>query len=135
MENFFLYEEYLVEVPMWICHYSLPQESSEEETLGKFIKISEETRRGRYTYFSQIYVNMNVSNPFPKDIFLSFQYYEWIQTLEYEHNPFRCRKCLEYMHLYRDIPWVLASKLSIQNPIFFRMVSWSSIFFIKNPEN
>jgi len=27
---------------------------------------------------------------------------EWVQTMDYEHIPFRCRKCHEHGHLFRD---------------------------------
>lgn len=29
---------------------------------------------------------------------------EWVQSLDYEHIPFRCRKCNEYGHLFRHCP-------------------------------
>jgi hypothetical protein len=29
---------------------------------------------------------------------------EWIQSVDYEHVPFRCRKCHEHGHLFRDFP-------------------------------
>jgi len=30
--------------------------------------------------------------------------FEWIQPLDYEHIPFRCWKCHEHGHLFRDCP-------------------------------
>lgn len=35
---------------------------------------------------------------------LSHDDYEWIQPLDYEHVPFRCRKCHALGHLFRDFP-------------------------------
>jgi len=35
---------------------------------------------------------------------LSHDDYEWIQPLDYEHVPFRCRKCHAHEHLFRDCP-------------------------------
>lgn len=29
---------------------------------------------------------------------------EWVQAIDYEHIPFRCRKCHEHGHLFRDYP-------------------------------
>ena len=29
---------------------------------------------------------------------------EWVQTMDYEHIPFRCRKFHEHRHLIRDYP-------------------------------
>jgi hypothetical protein len=35
---------------------------------------------------------------------LDYQDEEWAQTLDYEHIPFRCRKCHEHDHLFREFP-------------------------------
>lgn len=36
--------------------------------------------------------------------------YEWVQTIDYEHIPFRCRRCHEHGHLFRDCPLNLQPK-------------------------
>jgi len=46
---------------------------------------------------------------------LSHRDYEWIQPLDYEHVPFRCRKCHAIGHLFRDCP--LNSKANAPAPL------------------
>jgi hypothetical protein len=47
---------------------------------------------------------MNISRALPGSLTLEFQDEEWVQTIDYEHIPFRCRKCHEHGHLFRDCP-------------------------------
>jgi hypothetical protein len=42
---------------------------------------------------------VNLSLPFPKFIVLEYQDKEWIQTINYEHVPFRCKQCHAHGHL------------------------------------
>jgi hypothetical protein len=45
---------------------------------------------------------MNVANALPESITIIFQDEEWVQTLDYEHIPFRHCKCHEHGHLFHD---------------------------------
>jgi hypothetical protein len=47
---------------------------------------------------------MNVSDMILESICLSYQDTEWIQTIDYEHIPFRCHKFHEHKHLFRTTP-------------------------------
>ena len=38
------------------------------------------------------------------EIILEVFYENWVQAVDYEHVPFRCRKCHERGHLFRDFP-------------------------------
>jgi hypothetical protein len=40
----------------------------------------------------------------PESITISFQDNDWVQPIDYEHIPFRCRKCHEHGHLFWDFP-------------------------------
>jgi len=98
--------------PFWIRMYSLPAEYWKEETLrdignnlGTFIKASEETKTRRYTSYARIYVQMHLTKDLADSVSLFHDDFEWIQTLDYEHIPFRCRKCHEHGHLFRDCPF------------------------------
>jgi hypothetical protein len=99
--------------PVWIRMYSLPQEFWLEEilmgignTLGHYVKASEATRQRKYTSYARICVYMNISKAIPGAITLEYQDEDWVQTLDYEHIPFRCRRCHEHGHLFRDCPLV-----------------------------
>jgi hypothetical protein len=72
--------------------------------LGSFVKIVEATARGRYTSFARICVYMNIFEPLPEMIELEYAGKVWQQLLDYEHIPFRCRRCHEYGHLNKSFP-------------------------------
>jgi hypothetical protein len=45
---------------------------------------------------------MDVSGALPEAIILEFRDEEWIQNIDYEKIPFRCRRCHEHGHLIRE---------------------------------
>lgn len=73
-------------------------------TIGSFVKIAETTKRGRYTSYARICVYMNIADPILDIVELEYHEEVWQQTLDYEHIPFRCRRCHEYGHLYKECP-------------------------------
>ena len=70
--------------------------------LGKFIKISEQTKIQRYTAYAQICVYIDLSKELPEAIKMIWNDEDWTQTLDYEQIPFRCCRCHEYSHLFRE---------------------------------
>eukprot|EP00253_Pinus_taeda_P010957 PITA_10957 len=111
MMNFVLNRETLTSVLVWIRLYSLPLDYWLPESLktignklGHFLKISEVTLKGRYTSFARICVEMDLSGAISEVIILDLYDEEWVQNVDYEHIPFRCGKCHEHGHLYRDCP-------------------------------
>jgi hypothetical protein len=105
--------------PVWIRLYSLPQEFWLEEilmglgnTVGQYVKTSEATKIRKYTSYARICVYMDISKPLPGSITLEYQDEDWSQTIDYEHIPFRCRKCHEHGHLFRDCPLNVAAPKS-----------------------
>jgi hypothetical protein len=97
--------------PVWIKLYSLAQELWHLETLeqigntlGSFVKISKITKATKYTSYTRICVYRNVAGALPESITISFQDKQWVQTIYCEHISFRCRKCHEHGHLFRDFP-------------------------------
>jgi hypothetical protein len=96
-------------VPVWIRLYSLPLDYWLPTTfeaignkLGKFVKASDATLKGKYTSFARICIEMDVSGALPEAICLEFRDEEWIQNIDYEQIPFRCRRCHEHGHLFRE---------------------------------
>jgi hypothetical protein len=123
MERFSPEKEDFTHAPVWLRLYSLPQEFWLEEilagidnTIGIYVKASEATKQRRYTAYARICVYLNISKPLPGAITLDYQDDEWSQTLDYEHIPFRCRKCHEHGHLFRECPLNNPTKPSAEDP-------------------
>lgn len=70
------------------------------DQLGDYIKMSEGTKMGRYVSYARIYVYIDVTGALPEAIKLIFRDEVWLQSIEYEHIPFHCRKCDENGHLF-----------------------------------
>ena len=58
----------------------------------------------RYTTYARICVEMDLSGALPNEIILEVLDEEWVQAVDYEHIPFRRRRCHEHGHLLRDCP-------------------------------
>lgn len=71
--------------------------------LGCFVKEFEATRRESILPLLEC-VEMDLSRALPGELILEVFDEEWLQTIDYEHIPFRCRKCHEHGHLFRDCP-------------------------------
>jgi hypothetical protein len=94
-ENFSLEKETFKNVPVWLRLYSLLLDywlpSTFEEIgnkLGKYVKTSEATLKGRYTSYARIYIEMDVSGVLSEAISLEFRDEEWIQIIDYEQILF-----------------------------------------------
>lgn len=101
--------------------YSLPLEYWDEypltainNGLGEFIKAVKETKLQRYTFYAWIYVYMKLGQALPELVSLLHDDFEWIQPLDYEHVPFRCRCCHSHGHRIRDCPLNMPPK-AIEN--------------------
>jgi len=111
MMNFVLERETFTSVLVLIRLCSLPLDyflSKSLKAIGnklwQFINISDVTLRDRYTSFAQICVEMYLSGALPDKVILEVYDEEWVQVVDYEHVPFKCRKCHEHRHLYRYYP-------------------------------
>ena len=103
--------EKMLEAPIWVRLFGLPVEFWDPEimegignTIGAFVKVAEATKKGKYTSYARLCVYMNIAEPLPEFIELEYHDEVWQQPLDYEHIPFRCRRCHEYGHLYRQCP-------------------------------
>jgi len=97
--------------PVWIRLYSLPDEYWDERILkgigdgvGEYIRTAEETKSRKYISYARICVFIRLNEALPESITLSHRDEEWTQPLDYEHVPFRCRRCHALGHLFRDCP-------------------------------
>lgn len=81
--------------------------------LGHFLNISEAMLRGKYTSYARICVEMDLLGALSDEVILEFYDDEWVQAVDYEHIPFRCRKCYEHGHLFKDFP--VNKKVEYQN--------------------
>lgn len=72
--------------------------------LGRIVKISEAIRRRKYTSFARICMEMDLWGALLDEVILEVFDEEWVQIVDYEHIPFRCRRCHEHEHLFRDCP-------------------------------
>lgn len=104
-------QEKMLEAPIWVRLFGLPVEFWDPEilesignTIGTFVKVAETTKRGKYTSYARICVYMNIAEPPPEFIELEYHDKIWQQPMDYEHIPFRCRRCHEYGHLFKQCP-------------------------------
>jgi hypothetical protein len=79
-ENFSPKKEIFKNVPVWLCLYSMPLKywlpstfESIGNKLGKYVKTSEATLKGRYTSYARICIEMYVSRALPEAISLEFR--------------------------------------------------------------
>ena len=72
--------------------------------LGTFVKIADQKKRMRYISYARICVYLDISKELPESIKLSWNDEEWVQPIDYEHIPFRCKRCHEYGYLFRHFP-------------------------------
>jgi hypothetical protein len=93
-------------------------------TLGRYFKSSEATKKRRYTSYGWICVYMDVSKG-----------EDWTQTIDYEHIPFHCRKCHEHGHLFWDFPLNVPTKKGMEDKMKdrFTQVSGRKKKFPKRP--
>jgi len=77
--------ETFTSVPVWVRLYSLPLHYWQTESLvaignklGHFVKASKATRRGKYTSFARICVEMDLSGALLDEVILEFFDEEWV---------------------------------------------------------
>jgi len=104
-------KEKFLAAPIWVRLFGLPMDSWDLEilegignTIGSFVKITESTKKGRYSSYARICAYMNIAEPIPGSVKIEYHEEVWQQMLDYEHIPFRCRRCHEYGHIFKEFP-------------------------------
>ncbi|XP_059070653.1 uncharacterized protein LOC131860283 [Cryptomeria japonica] len=104
-------EELPSRVPVWVRLPRLPLEFWRDDILhsislllGKPIGSARQTQDKKVIYYAQICVEVDLNNPLPDSMEICLESSSWIQQLDYETLPFRCRICHEYGHLQRRCP-------------------------------
>jgi len=69
-------------------------------TIGSFVKVEKYTKIGRYTSYARICTYMNITEHLLDFIELEYHDEIWQQLVDYEHIPFRCRRCHEYGNIF-----------------------------------
>lgn len=97
MMNFVPERETFTSILIWVRLYSLPLDYWQIESLTaignklrRYVKTSEATRRGKYTSFARICVEMDLSGALLDEVILEVHDEEWVHIVDYKHIPFRC---------------------------------------------
>lgn len=98
-------------VPVWIRLPRLPLEFWREDilrqiaaVLGKPTAIAHQSLDKKVISYARICVEIDLNNPLPDSLEICLGSSSWIQQLDYESIPFRCRICHVYGHLQRQCP-------------------------------
>jgi hypothetical protein len=96
-------------VPVWVRLPHLPFHCWGDEvlksigdTLGKFID-RDEPKSSMYSC-ARICVEVDLEKGLPEEIKLKLDDWTYIQKLDYEQLPFKCKSCHEYGHFSRNCP-------------------------------
>ncbi|XP_059064720.1 uncharacterized protein LOC131044660 [Cryptomeria japonica] len=110
-------------VPVWIRLPRLPLEFWREDILhsislllGKPVGSASQTQDRKIISFACICVEVDLNNPLPDSMEICMGSSSWIQQLDYETLPFRCRICHEYGHLHRKCPRFKSSPRATPEP-------------------
>ncbi|XP_057831869.1 uncharacterized protein LOC131042571 [Cryptomeria japonica] len=104
-------EELPSQVLVWVRLPWLPLEFWREDIfslvasqLGKPVGPSRQTMEKKVITYARVCVEIDLNKPLPDSIEIRLGSSSWIQQLDYETLPFRCRFCHEYGHLQRVCP-------------------------------
>jgi hypothetical protein len=99
------------QVPVWVRLPRLPLEYWKEDILhsislllGKPVGAATQTQDRKVISYARICVEVDLTNPLPDSMEIRMGSSSWVQQLDYETLPFRCRICHEYGHLLRKCP-------------------------------
>ena len=98
-------------VPVWVWLPRFPLEFWREDILhsislllGNLVRASTQTQDHKVISYARICVEVDLTNPLLDSIEIHLGSSSWIQYLDYETLPFRCRIFHEYGHLLHKCP-------------------------------
>ncbi|XP_059070302.1 uncharacterized protein LOC131859988 [Cryptomeria japonica] len=74
--------------------------------LGKLVTVAQQTLDHKVISYACICVEIDLNNPLPESLEIYLGSSSWVQSLDYESMPFRCRVCHEYGHIQWQCPKV-----------------------------
>ena len=80
-------------------------------SIGRHLGVARDTMEGSMAVYARICVEMDLSQPLPAEMEIELVGLSWIQQLDYEALPFRCRVCHKYGHLARFCPNNMNAKM------------------------
>lgn len=83
-------------LPLHLWHDSLLEEGG--DALGDFLMVDDESSGILHSTYARILVEINVSKGLPAEVLLKSSKGSWVQSLDYEGIPFRCRRCFNTGH-------------------------------------
>lgn len=79
-------------------------------TLGSFVRATEQTRKTKFTSCARICVYMNISGEISEGINLTWDDEDCFKILDYGHVSFICHRCREHGNLYQECPLVATAQ-------------------------
>ena len=80
-------------------------------SIGRHLGVARDTMEGSMAVYARICVEMNLSQPLPAEMEIELVGLSWIQQLDYEALPFRCRVCHKHGHLAHFCPNNMNAKM------------------------
>ena len=80
-------------------------------SIGRHLGVAKDTMEVSMAVYARICVEMDLSQPLPIEMEIELAGLSWIQQLDYEALPFRCRVCHKHGHLARFYPKNMNAKM------------------------
>ncbi|GLJ16371.1 hypothetical protein SUGI_0277530 [Cryptomeria japonica] len=109
--NFNLDSESFDRTPLWIRLSNLPMQywfdsyfEAVENSFGTFLMANEDYLNLLDTTFAHLLVVVDVTMGLPSEISITSSKGSWLQSVDYEGIPFRCRQCFKIGHTVASCP-------------------------------
>ncbi|XP_059066283.1 uncharacterized protein LOC131857612 [Cryptomeria japonica] len=120
-ENFVPLSESFCKMPKWVRLPNLPLHFWVDpllevvgDALGDFLMVDVESSDILHSTYACILVDIDASKGLPEEIKLSTPEGFWIQPLDYEGIPFRCRRCFKTGHVQLNVIYTKLKQRSLR---------------------